>query len=106
MSGYVYILSGEQKNTHKTIFYVGSTTRELDKRVAEHARHEKGYTHVYRNLELVWSYRAIDGNKVRTIERYLKDHRHCVYALVKKEDDPLALDKFREFLTKIGEHYE
>jgi predicted GIY-YIG superfamily endonuclease len=101
--GFVYVVKG--KLAGRWAYYVGSTVRPLDARLAEHAAGRGGKT-TARMVRagacyLVWWLPVPDG-AVRGVEFYLKRHRRVVYHVVGKTTAPAAWANFLAWCDAHG----
>ena len=94
-SGFVYILKGKYKGY--TNYYIGSTKRTLEERFREHRKGLSIYTSKMTDIELTF-YFEVPLSNVRSVEYFLKRHRHTVYSFVGKKKATKREENFFNWL--------
>lgn len=99
--GSVYILKGYLGASNSPQYYIGSTKRSLDERLAEHMGGKSLFTSKLKRKSLKWACEC-DNNHVIAVEAYLKRNRQTAYQLAGKTESKFRFKRFMEWCEEHG----
>ena len=108
MSGWVYVLKARKKKSHRTVYYVGSTTRsDVRKRLKEHESGDGGeYSRGLENRRIVLLIKILNRNFARAAEYHLKKRRYVIDHIIGIEDHVVGYKNWVKWMKEHKIKYE